>query len=671
MRPLLFLASFGLALSTSLNASEPISVDLKVRLNQPAKAISSNLFGIFYEDLNYAADGGLYAELVQNRSFEYSALEQPDWNALSFWEVSLEGDGQATLIVDGGRPIHQNNPKYGVFKVEDPGGKAAIRNRGFNGISIDKGESYNLSLFARQLYKGNRWSPDTLDEKPLGLLARLLNSEGETIAEAPLPESGNEWSKLETTLVAKKSAIAGQLEIIATEAGGIALDMISLFPNDTYQGHRNGLRKDLAQTIADTKPQFMRFPGGCLVHGNGIGNFYNWKHTIGPIEERRGQPNLWGYHQTGGLGYFEYFQFCEDMGAIPIPVVAAAVSCQNSGHTAGSGQSCIQLEELDLYIEDILDLIEWANGPADSTWGSKRAAAGHPEPFGLKFLGVGNEDKITPEFEERFTLIYDAIKNAHPEIVVIGTVGPSPDGTDYEEGWRISNKLDLEIVDEHYYQSPDWFWQNLERYDSYDRSKATVYLGEYAAHDQGRKLTLRAALAEAAYMTSLERNGDIVGMASYAPLLAKLGNTQWNPDLIYFDNQTVYPTISYEVQKLFGQSQGDEYIHSDYTGIHQRFTASTVRNSQTAQLYTKLVNGSENPIKLAIDFDTAAKFTTDATITTLTGNPLAENTFENPNSVQTHSKKASIIQNHLDINMPPYSLLVVTVNGRPAKNFSN
>ncbi|MBC2605103.1 alpha-L-arabinofuranosidase C-terminal domain-containing protein [Pelagicoccus albus] len=649
----------SMALNNGFSASSPETNDLTVHLDQPAKPISSNLWGIFYEDLNYAADGGLYAEMIQNRSFDFSALEQPDWNALSFWEVSLEGDASARLIVDAGRPLHRNNPTYGVFKVDNASGKAAIRNPGFDGISVEEGKSYNVSAFARLLHIGPRWTPAKPEEKAPELIARIVAQNGDIIAESKLPPLTTDWSKLKTSLVAQKTDTHASFELVATEAGGIALDIVSLFPADTFRGRENGLRKDIAQTIADLHPRFIRFPGGCLVHGNGVENFYDWKDSVGPLETRKGQPNLWGYHQSVGLGYFEYFQFCEDIGAIPVPVVAAAVSCQHTGQTFDIGQSCLPIEEMERYIQDTLDLIEWANGPADSKWGSLRAAAGHPEPFGLKYVGVGNEDKMTPEFEERFKLINDAIQNAHPEITVIGTVGPFPDGEDFEIGWSIANELQLEVVDEHYYRDPDWFWDNLDRYDSYDRSESKVYLGEYAAHDEGRRLTLRSALAEAAFMTSLERNGDVVIMASYAPLLAKIGRTQWNPDLIYFDNQTVYPTISYEVQKLFGETRGDEYLQAEIPTLEQRFAASAVRNSESGNAFVKLVNGADNPIPVTLNFASDSKLAKQVKVTTLAGELDDTNTAEKPGTVLPSTQTQKLKKASLPLELPPYSLVIV------------
>jgi alpha-L-arabinofuranosidase len=398
---------------------------------------------------------------------------------------------------------------------------------------------------------------------------------------------------------------------------------VSLFPERTFRNRPNGLRADLAQAIADLNPKFVRFPGGCLVHAAGIRRYYDWKHTIGPVEQRRAGPNYaWGYHQTMGLGYFEYFQFCQDIGAKPIPIVSAGVSCQHAGNSPGRGQEGLPMEEMPDYIQDVLDLIEWANGPATSKWGAKRAAAGHPEPFGLKYLGVGNEDAITPIFEEQFKMIHDAVKKKHPEIVVIGTSGPFAGGEDFDNGWAFARKLGLAMVDEHYYVSPRWFWDNLHRYDNYDRNGARVYVGEYAAHDRDRRRnTLRSAIAEAAGLTGFERNGDIVRFASYAPLLARRGHTQWHPDLIYFTGTEVHLTANYYVQQLFGQNSGDTYLETTIEpGSGPRtLAASTVRDSHSGDIIIKIVNGADAPAALAIELAGLSEGAFKAIHTVLTG----------------------------------------------------
>lgn len=583
---------------------------LRVDLEADAKAISPDLVGIFYEDLNYAADGGLYAELIQNRSFEYSPTENASWGPYSFWDLVEEGGGKGHLGLSNMRPVHANNPNYLLLNVTTAGSGVGVANEGFDQIPVTAGKSYKMSFWAYQAYMGKRWGGDASEEdEPMTMKARLEDEEGGVLAEAAFVVKGRDWTQHRATLVPSASTDKARFVLLADKAGGIAIDMVSLFPEDTFMGRSNGLRKDLAQTIAELQPKFMRFPGGCLVHGQGIYQYYDWKDSVGPIEQRKAFRNSWGYHQTLGLGYFEYFQFCEDMGSIPIPVVSAGVCCQHAGDSPNRGQEGLPMEEMPAYIQDVLDLIEWANGSVNTEWGAVRAAAGHTEPFGLKYLGVGNEDEITSIFEVRFKMIRDAIAKHHPEIVVIGTVGPFASGDDYDRGWDFARKEQLELIDEHYYVQPDWFWENQERYDAYDRSGSTVYVGEYAAHEPDRRNTLRSAIAEAAGLASYERNGDIVQFASYAPMLARRGNTQWTPDLIYFDATDVYPSINYEVQRLFSLNYGNQAFPMQLLGVDDgiKLTGSAVRHSDSGDIIVKIVNGEPRAISLQVDLSSGAR----------------------------------------------------------------
>ncbi|OGV58351.1 MAG: alpha-N-arabinofuranosidase [Lentisphaerae bacterium GWF2_50_93] len=594
--------------------SETVTINMGVE----GKQISPDLVGIFFEDLSYAADGGLYAELIQNRSFDYSAADRPEWTPLTAWQLVQRGGAQGSVAIETAQPLNPNNSTYAVLTVENSGGGVGLYNDGFGGIAVKGGDRYEISLFASQL-AGSAF--------PLNV--RLETTAGALLAEARLPAPSARWKKASAVLVPASTDTKARLVVLAGGPGKVALDMISLFPGKTFHNRPNGLRADLAQVIADLKPKFMRFPGGCLVHGDGLDNIYQWKETIGPVEQRKPQPNIWRYHQSKGLGYFEYFQFCEDIGAKPLPVVAAGVCCQNSNFLVtrryGVGQLGLPMEKMPAYVQDVLDLIEYANGPVTSIWGAKRAAAGHPKPFGLLYLGVGNEDKITSVFRERFEMIYKAVKMKHPEITVIGTVGPNPDGDDYVKGWKIANELSLPMVDEHGYKSPQWFWENLQRYDAYDRSKSKVYLGEWAAFDDKRRSTLRSAISEAAYLTGLERNADVVRFASYAPLLAKRDNTHWNPNLIYFTNTEVFPTINYHVQHLFSVNSGDTYLTTTVSGSATpvTFAASSVCDSKTGDLIIKLVNGANTPTPLRITLAGAKELSATATKTVLAGtNPM-------------------------------------------------
>ena len=588
---------------------------------EETKEISDLLMGIFFEDINYSADGGLYAELIQNRDFEYDPSDREgdkNWNSTHSWK--LEGEN-ATFTISTSDPIHPNNPHYAVLKTNQPG--AALTNTGFDGIALKAGEKYDFSLFAR-IPEGSKSGK---------LLVRLVDADGTVQGETTVTVSSRSWKTYKAVLTAKTSADT-RLELRPQSAGEIELDMISLFPQNTFKGRKNGLRPDLAQTLADMHPRFVRFPGGCVAHGDGLKNIYQWKNTIGPLEARKPARNLWGYHQSMGLGYYEYFQFCEDIGAEPLPVLAAGVPCQNSachGDLRGGQQGGIPMSEMGAYIQDILDLIEWANGDAKKTkWGKIRAESGHPKPFNLKYIGIGNEDLITDVFEERFTMIYLAIKEKYPEMIVVGTVGPFNEGTDYVEGWKLADKLGVPMVDEHYYQSPGWFLHNQDFYDKYDRSKKTkVYLGEYATHISGRRANMETALTEALYLAALERNGDVVHMTSYAPLLAKDGRTQWNPDLIYFNNREVRPTTGYYVQKLYGQHAGDHYIPSQVNLDNQdsrvklRVGSSIVRDSKTGDVIVKLVNLLPVSIETDVRLPGMDGIQSSATRTVLAGAPEA------------------------------------------------
>jgi alpha-L-arabinofuranosidase len=627
-------------------------------LAQKGKKISPDLFGLFFEDINYSADGGLYAELVQNRSFEYNPTERKEWNPFSYWEYVSPGYSYGKISVETASPINPNNPHYIVLDIEHVGKEAkytgesgvGIKNSGFDGIVVRAGEKYNFSVFARQL-----------SNNPVSLTICLQNTKGEVLAENKLTTSSVDWNKYTATLNATESSDTANLFILATTEGKLALDVISLFPEKTFKNRPNGMRTDLAQILADMKPKFIRFPGGCLVHGDGLGNMYRWENTIGPIEQRKEQKNIWGYHQTTGLGYYEYFQFCEDIGAKPLPVLPAAVSCQNSGGTwriGGTGQRALPMNNMPDYVQEVLNLIEWANGPASSTWGAKRAAAGHPASFNLQYVGIGNEDKITPEFEERFKLIYKAVKEKHPEITVIGTAGPFHSGEDFDKGWKIANDMKVPVIDEHYYTDPNWFISNQFRYDKYPRNAGQVYLGEYASW--GNKL--RNAIGEAAYMTSLERNGDVVRMASYAPLLAKKGFIQWKIDMIFFDNLNIYPTPNFFVQKMFMANQGDFYFDKVISKDKNDTTlaASCVQESKTGDIILKMVNFGNIPKSMKINLSGFKNITPDALQTVLSGAGDAENTFENPKNiapVETNIK----VGKAFNYDAPAMSLTIIRI----------
>ena len=614
--------------------------NMVVQTNKLGAEIQPTMYGLFFEDINYGADGGLYAELIKNRSFEFPQRFM-GWNIF----------GNVTLMDDG--PF-ERNPHY--VRLGNSGHRekhTGIENEGFFGIGVKEGAEYRFSVWARgedQKLRIELIKNDTMEER-------------QAFESKELTVNSKDWKQYEVILKSPRTEPKAHLRIFLESAGTVDLEHVSLFPVDTWKERKNGLRKDLAQVLADIHPRFIRFPGGCVAHGDGLKNIYQWKNTVGPLETRKAQRNLWGYHQSMGLGYFEYFQFCEDIGAEPLPVLAAGVPCQNSachGDLRGGQQGGIPMSEMGAYIQDILDLIEWANGDAKKTkWGKVRAEAGHPKPFNLKYIGIGNEDLITDIFEERFTMIFNAIKEKYPEMIVVGTVGPFNEGTDYVEGWKLADKLGIPMVDEHYYQTPGWFLNNQDFYDKYDRSKKTkVYLGEYATHIPGRKANIETALTEALYLAALERNGDVVHMTSYAPLLAKEGHTQWNPDLIYFNNREVKPTTGYYVQKLYGQNAGNEYLPSKITldnrddQVRKRIAASIVRDSASGDVIVKLVNLLPVEVNTNVDLSGIGAIQSSAKRTVLTGKPT-----DTPLPVEDTMEVAE----KFDYQLPAYSFTVIRI----------
>ena len=641
---------------------KPVEAFVRVHGKQ-SKPISDHLVGIFFEDINYAADGGLYAELIQNRDFEYATTDnsRKEWNSGYAWSV-VSGKDTDPVTIGIETPIHENNPHYAILHVPSSG--VRLLNSGFDGIVLKKGERYDFSCFARtgQGGKGGK------------VVVSLIDKEDREIASAIIKVSSKSWKKCKTVLTAEADVEDARLCIAPSAGGTYHFDMVSLFPQNTFKGRKNGLRADLAQALADLHPQFVRFPGGCVAHGDGIDNMYDWKGSIGPLEARKPLRNLWGYHQTRGLGYFEYFQFCEDIGAEPVPVLAAGVPCQNSGggtqyghdELTKYGQQCgIPMEQMPEYVQDVLDLIEYANGDARKTeWGKKRAEAGHPEPFNLKYIGIGNEDLITGVFEERFTMIYNAVKEKYPEVTVIGTVGPFYEGTDYDEGWKLASKLNVPMVDEHYYVAPGWFIHNQDYYDCYDRMKPKVYLGEYAAHLPGRPNNIETALAEALYLTSVERNADVVTMTSYAPLLAKEGHTQWHPDLIYFNNSEVKPTVGYHTQQMFGQNAGNHYIPStvvldkEQDAVRKRIGVSVVKDDVSGDYIVKLVNLLPVEVKTKVSVEDMSLVRPMATKTVLKGAPADK-------EAQPVTEPFDVAGKEFAYTMPAYSFSVIRMKETP------
>ena len=659
MNKKLFLGVALLAASMGANAQKAMSA--------PAggKAISNELIGIFFEDISSSADGGLYAELTQNGSFEYSPVERDGWGAGTAWRQIRPGHSLGRMEVRMDQPIHPNNPTYMRLHVERvkeyydyKGWKGyGLENQGFDGIPVKAGAKYDFSAFLRNV-KGEAKVVHIVLTAPQPGWGR----DPKMLAEATFTASDSNWKKYAVTLSPKEDCDSAQLQILVLTTGDVDIDMVSLMPQDTYKGH--GLRKDLAQALADLQPKFMRFPGGCVVHGGGDGfwNTYRWKTTVGPKEQRRGLKNTWGYHQSMGLGYYEYFQFCEDLNMQPVPILPCGVSCQGTNGGWGmkdQAQDVVPMSEMDEWVQDALDLIEWANGDVNTKWGRVRAEAGHPKPFNLKYLGIGNEERISPEFAERFRYMYKKIMEAHPEIVIVGTAGPGshPDNPDFQNGWKLAEELGLPILDEHYYE-PYTYFQKSRQYDSYPRDRKTkVYLGEYAAKDK----KLIDALSEALYLLHVERNGDVVCMTSYAPLFARKNATNWNPDLIYYDNHRPFLTCSYYVQQMFGQSSGNYYYGDcvkikDATNLQEQ---SVVLNTKTRQLFVKICNADSQKKYADVDLS-RFKGVKTAVKTTLAGKPDAENNYE----VQpiAPKKETVAVKSKMTLDIEPYSFVMLQIS---------
>ena len=648
------------------------------------KPISDELIGIFFEDISSSADGGLYAELLQNGSFELSPAERDGWGPATAWKTIRPGHSLGyiqpvtTPIVDKSFTSSYNSNTQMRLHVErarefyDYKGWRGfgIQNDGFDGISVKNNAKYDFSMRLANVGGAKQVRVALVEPQGWGQDPKLLSEAIIDIPAAGGADAKSAFKEYKATLTPNADCQKAALQILVLNEGDVYVDDLSLMPQDTYKGH--GLRKDLAQALADLHPRFMRFPGGCVVHGGGDGfwNTYRWKNTIGPRHQRIQQKNTWGYHQSMGLGYFEYFQFCEDLGMEPVPILPCGVSCQgtNGGWNMWpkQAQDVAPMSEMDEWVQDALDLIEWANGdPATSKWAKMRADAGHPKPFNLKYLGIGNEEKISPEFNERFKYMYNKVTKAHPEIIIVGTAGPGshPQNPDYEAGWKLAEELGMPIIDEHYYEQNKYFLQSRQ-YDKYPRDRKTkVYLGEYAAKDK----KLIDALAEGLYLLHVERNGDIVCMTSYAPLFARKNATNWNPDLIYFDNERPYLTCSYYVQQMFGQSAGQYYygdcvrFEGDAAGIQQpqedvHYGQSVILNVKTRRLYVKLCNATADARRADVDLKRFG-LKKNATKTTLTGDPNAENNFDaQPISPRRESIRA---QKRFTIELQPYSFVML------------
>lgn len=637
----------ALAITAGLNLNAQNVNQLTVQTNKIGAEIQPTMYGHFFEDINFGADGGLYAELVKNRSFEFPQ-NLMGWN--TFGNVTLQNDGP-----------FERNPHY--VRLGNPGHahkRTGIENEGFFGIGIKADEPYRFSVWARG--ENQKIRVELIDNASMG--------ETQVITSKDLTVNSKEWKKYEIILTPKATFAKAHLRIFLASSGTVDLEHVSLFPVNTWKNRENGLRKDLVQALLDTKPGIFRFPGGCIVEGTDIEDRYQWKNSVGPVENRPLNSNRWeytfphrfypDYHQTYGMGFFELFQLAEDLGAEPLPVVNCGLACQYQNNTPDAH---VKVEDLRSYIQDALDLIEFANGSTDTEWGKLRADMGHPEPFNLKFIGVGNE-QWGPEYPERLKLFVEAIRKAYPDIKIIGSSGPNSEGKDFDYLWPEMRKLKVDLVDEHFYRPEDWFLKSGSRYDNYDRKGPKVFAGEYACHGKGKKWNhFHASLLEAAFLTGVERNADVVHMATYAPLLAHVEGWQWRPDLIWFDNLRSVRTCSWYVQSIYGHNRGTNVVPltmdkkpvSGQEGQNGLF-ASAVWDEPTQTYIVKVVNTSDKVQKLNLEFAGLKKSfqLTDGKCTTLhCDNPEAENTLDEPNRIVPKETSVSIEGNALDTEIGP------------------
>jgi alpha-N-arabinofuranosidase len=632
--------------------------NLEVNTANTVTKIQPTMYGVFFEDINFAADGGLYAEMIKNRSFEFEAplmgWEQPNSDKHSFNTTS----GIATTIK---ALENKTNPSFCRVLINDAKGFSMI-NEGFRGMGIKKDAKYNLSLKAAN-HNGEIKK----------IIIQFIDKNKNVLGETSIVPTSNDWKGYTTQFTATQTEAKAQLKITFEGNGTIDLDMISLFPEDTWKNRKNGMRKDIVQLLYDMKPGFLRFPGGCIVEGRTLAQRYQWKKTVGDVAQRETLINRWNtefahkpapdYFQTFGLGFFEYFQLSEDLGAQPLPILSCGMACQfNTGEL-------VPLEELDPYVQDALDLIEFANGGLDTPWGKVRSDMGHPKPFNLKFIGVGNE-QWGPDYIARYKVFEKAIKSKYPKMTIVSGSGPFPEGDYFEYGMQELKKLNAEIVDEHYYKSPQWFRENATRYDNYDRKGPKVFAGEYAAQSVAiaspdNRNNWECAFSEAAFMTGLERNAEVVNLTSYAPLMAHEEAWQWTPDLLWFNNLEAYGSANYYVQKLFATNRGTDLIAITKDGkpvIGQNdLFASAVKDVNTNEVIVKLVNTSATAQEVNVDLK-GTKLASKGTITTLTSPNLQdENSFANPKKISPTEAAFKLKNNKAQTSLPAYSVTVLKI----------
>ncbi len=643
MKYLKFFSLYILMLCIGINILNAQSHSISVDMKKPGAPIQKTMYGIFFEDINYGADGGLYAEMVKNRSFEFP-------QSLLGWTIF----GNVQVRTDGA-PF-PNNPHY--VRLSYPGHRekqTGLDNEGFFGISVGKDAEYRFSVWARMA-----------QDSASSIRLELIDPESVIFSTQKLTVDSKEWKKYQVVFRAPRSESKARLRIFLSSKNAVDLDHISFFPVDTWKGRENGLRKDLAQALYDLHPGVFRFPGGCIVEGTELSTRYQWKNSVGPVENRKLNENRWentfanrlfpDYFQTYGMGFFELFQLSEDIGAEPLPVINCGLSCQFQNKDI---KAHVAVADLDPYIQDALDLIEFANGATTTKWGKLRSDMGHPEPFNLKLIAVGNEQwgSLYPERLEPFI---KAIRARYPAIRIIGSAGPSPAGKDFEFGWSEMKRLNADLVDEHYYKEPQWFLDNAGRYDKYDRKGPKVFAGEYACHPKNRKNNFESALCEAAFMTGFERNADVVHMCTYAPLFAHTQGWQWRPDLIWFDNQRSVRSVNYYVQQLYGMNVGTNVLATvekkvPLTGQDGIYASSALDGNKN-EIILKIANTSDVSKKVSYTFTGLKAGDRKGSHTILkSDNPDSENTLDNPNTVVPVVHPISVQGNILETELAPKS----------------
>lgn len=629
---------------------------LDVNTTKTIAKIQPTMYGVFFEDINFAADGGLYAEMVKNRSFEFDSplmgWSQPNSNTHSLNETS----GIAIPMQTKETPT---NPDFCRITINNDKGYQII-NEGFRGMGIKKEAKYNLSLKAANLNNSIK-----------KIIIQFIDKDKKVLGETTIVPTSTTWKDYSAQLIATATEAKAQLKISFEGTGTIDLDMISLFPEETWMNRKNGLRKDIVQLLSDLKPGFIRFPGGCIVEGRTLENRYQWKKTVGPVENRETMINRWNvefkhkpapdYFQSFGLGFYEYFQLSEDLGAEPLPILSCGIACQyNTGEL-------VPMEELDPYVQDALDLIEFANGAVTTEWGKLRADMGHPKPFNLKYIGVGNE-QWGPQYIERYKVFAEAIKAKYPNMIIVSGSGPSPDGAFFDYGMQELKKLNAEIIDEHYYKNPEWFKENATRYDNYDRKGPKIFAGEYAAHPKDVEDGLKennwlSALSESAFMTGLERNADVVHLTSYAPLMAHVDAFQWAPDMIWFDNLNSFGTANYYVQKLYSNNKGTDVLSITKDGKpltgQEELYATAAKDINTKELILKLSNTSGKAKDLSINLS-GINLNSKGKLILMTSKNLEDyNTIAEPTKIIPTENEFYLKGKKADLSIPPYSFVVL------------